>query len=118
MRISGRCTRRSIDWHPANRNRGNVTEYHEVNPIDPIRRSTENINTMGEARWLYNRVFDGESVNFHDLAKHMNGFCGIDRELRSPGSFARWPLQRRVPKIFPQCLDDFFSLDALGYGKS
>jgi len=56
---------------------------------------------MEEAEWLYNRVFDGESVDFHNIAKQMNGLFGIDREPRSIGSFARQFLQWRAPKLSP-----------------
>lgn len=57
--------------------------------------------SMEEAEWLYNRVFDGESVDFHNIAKQMNGLFGIDRESRSIGSFARQFLQWRAPKLSP-----------------
>lgn len=57
--------------------------------------------SMEEAEWLYNRVFDGESVDFHDIAKQMNGLFGIDREPRSTGSFVRQLLQWRALKLSP-----------------
>ena len=57
--------------------------------------------SIEEAEWLYNRVFDGESVDFHNIAKQMNGLLGIDREPRSIGSFARKFLQWRAPKLSP-----------------